>query len=326
MSTTILDQFYRGFARRLEEQREKEAQRGKKKPLFVQFEEKRFAKNMDARSVIAGEGGIGKSTLALRLAEIENPSLYVDKPDDAVEKAVSFTGRQYMDGVRTLPSVYAPPAEPLERTVLDFDEPGQAWYHRQFMSDVNMILSKTFIGFRYKRFNSKLSVPNIDFLDLDALRLVGWLFWVPAQGVAEVFRVMVQKFGGNPWYKKVIDRMTFGKPRARLWHLYEQKKFKIQDELYVKYGRKMEQLEMPQLTNMEVLKLIQEDPKKYMKGGRIDAMVLQLPPPRGFGLALNRSYLIKAMCENEGGEPNPVDDALPDTSAEELLKKIQGSS
>jgi len=326
MSSTVLEQHYKDFARRLEAQRERreELEKGTYKPKIIKLFDKRLSRNMDVRVVIAGEGGVGKSTLALDIGEKKNPSLYIDDPDSAVEKAVSFTGKEYMDGVRTLPSDFPPPADPLERTVLDFDEPGQAWYHRQFMSDVNMILSKTFIGFRYKRFVSVLSVPNIDFLDLDALRLVQWLIWVPSQGTAEVFRVMVQKFGGNPWYKKIIDRLKFGKPGTKLWNRYETKKFAKQDELYEKYGKKMEQLETPQLGLAEMLLLIKEDPKKYMRSGQVYVPYLQRPPPLGFGVGINKGYLLKAMYE--GDQKKDLDTGtgtISDGDAASLLKKIQ---
>lgn len=327
MSSVVLEQHYANFARRLEEQRERREAlaAGATKPNIIKLFDKRLSKNMDVRAVIAGEGGVGKSTLALDIAEKKNPSLYVDDPDGAIEKAVSFTGKEYMDGVRTLPSVFPPPADPLERTVLDFDEPGQAWYHRQFMSDVNMILSKTFIGFRYKRFVSLLSVPNIDFLDLDALRLVNWLIWVPSQGHAEVFRVMVAKFGGNPWYKKIIDRLKFGKPGTKLWNRYETKKFAKQDELYEKYGKKMEQLETPQLSLAEMLLLVKEDSKKYMKAGQVYVPYLQRPPPMGFGIGINKGYILKGMYESE--QKKDIGDksgTISDEDAASLLKKIQG--
>ena len=203
----------------------------------------RDSRKQDTKIAICGEGGIGKSTCALRLGELTNPGLYVDNIELAIKLGTSFTGSEYMQGVRTMES----------GSQLTFDEPGQAWYHRQFMSEASMILSKTLIGFRYKRFKSVLNVPNIDLLDADAVRLLNLMIYVYKQGRAEVYGVMNQKFGGHPWFKKIIDDFRFSKPDTKLWHLYEEKKFKVQDELYEKYGKKLDDMDHPQLTNSEIL-------------------------------------------------------------------------
>jgi hypothetical protein len=320
LSSVILDRFYDAYSKRLDEQRRKQEEQKSRpgKSTFVRIVQKRLSKDKDARIVIAGEGGAGKSTIELRLAELLNPSLYVDHQQQAIDEGVSFTAKQYMTGVRTLPSLYEPPADPLERTQLSFDEPGQAWYHRQFMSEANMILAKTMLGFRFKKFITVLTVPNLDLLDLDALRLVNWLIWVPDQGRAEVFRVMVQKFGGDPWYKKIIDKMTFSKPDAKLWHMYEKKKFAAQDELYERFGKKLDELEAPRLTNTEIIEIIKEEPKKYMKGGFLYVPYLQ----RDFKVGLNRGYLIKAVFETNDENPDRPDESMSDESAADLLKKV----
>lgn len=314
-----MGRLYSAYSDRLERQRKKQEEDAKagSKPRLIRLFEKRVAKKKDVRIVIGGEGGAGKSTLALDIGEDMNPSLYVDHPDDAVEKAVCFTAKEYMNGVTTLPSFYDPPADPLERTVLDFDEPGQAWYHRQFMSEANQILSKTMLGFRFKQFVTPLSVPTIDLLDLDALRLVNWLIWVSDQGKAEVYRVMVQKFGGPPWYKKVIDRLSFRTPRAKLAHAYEKKKFKAQDELYERYGKALEELERPKFTKTEIVDLVKKDPKKYSKNGAIYVPYLQ----RDFHVGLNVGYLIKAILEPDADD-HDANEVSSDVAAEDLLKGV----
>lgn len=270
--------------------------------------QKRLSRNQDARIIVGGEGGVGKSTWALRIGEIINPSLYVEDIDRCVEEAVAFTAKQYMFGVETLPSL----------TLLDFDEPAQAWYHRQFMSEVSQILSKTMIGFRFKKFVSVLNVPNIDLLDIDALRLVNWLVWIPDQGIAEVYRVLVQKFGGPPRYKKIIDKMTFSKPSPKLWHRYEEKKFRIQDDLYKQYGKRLTELESPHMTNTEIIDAIKLDPKPYQKYGKLYVPYLQ----QKFGVGLNRGYLIKAIMETENEAPDEVDRQMTDETARSLLDKV----
>ena len=285
---SFLQQRYLESYAQIQEERERRQEKRQTDPaksIFVNKIQARHAENKDARVIVEGEGGDGKSTLVLRAAEILNPKLYVDDIDKAVNEGVSFTAKEYMTGVRTLPSY----------SVLDYDEPGQSWYHRQFMSEASMILSKTMIGFRYKKFDTFLGVPNIDLLDVDALRLCNFLVYVSRQGKAEVFRIKVQKFGGHPWFKKIIDKFSFKKPDIKLWRAYEKKKFAIQDLLYDKFGRQLDAMEAPQLTNPEILRQIQETPDKFKKDGKFHHSKIQ----RGFGIGLNRSYLIKAMLDSD---------------------------
>ena len=286
----ILQQQLAAYARVQEErlQKQEKRQSDPSKSLFIRKIQNQHAKDKDARIIIVGEGGSGKSSYVLRCGEILNPVMYVENIEKTVNEAISFTAKDYMTGIRTLPS----------QTVLDFDEPGQGWYHRQFMSEASMILSKTMIGFRYKHFTSMLCVPNIDLLDVDALRLVNWMVYILDQGKAEVYRVVVQKFGGHPWFKKIIDKMTFSKPDTKLWHLYEKRKFAVQDLLYERYGKQLDAIEAPQWTNPEILREIQETPDKFKKAGKFHHSMIQ----RKFGIGLNRSYLIKAMLDADEAE------------------------
>lgn len=302
----LLDRFIDVYA-----QREAERTANASNPTnskFVRLIQKRIARKMDARIAITGDSGVGKSTLELRLGELLNPELYVNDIDKAINDATSFTAKQYLHGVRTLPS----------ESQLSFDEPAQAWFHRQFMSEVNMILSKTIIGFRFKRFKSVFTLPDIDLLDADGLRLFHYLIFIPTQGRAEVYRIMKQKFGGDPWFKKIVDNLRFSKPDAKLWHIYEEKKFKMQDELYEVYGKRLEELETPQLSNTDIILAIQAEPKKYYdKKGKLKIPAIQ----RDFKIGMNKGYLIKAMLEGDSEEQVPEMNYQAEP-AEALLKKI----
>lgn len=286
----LLEKFIDNYAGVLEEKR-KAQERLNSEPessRLVRLIQKRLKRNQDCKIAITGEGGVGKSTLALRLGEILNPAIYIDNIEIAINQATSFTAKEYMTGVRTLPT----------ETQLTFDEPGQAWYHRQFMSEASMILSKTMIGFRFKRFISVLNIPNIDLLDVDGLRLLNFMVYITSQGKGEVFRVVPQKFGGNPWFKKVIDRFTFTKPDTKLWHAYEKRKFAIQDALYDQYGKQLDDIEKPKLTNREIVASIREEPEKFKREGKWHPLTFQTT----FGVGLNRSYLIKAILDEGADE------------------------
>lgn len=276
--------------------------------VFVRLIQKRIARKQDARIAITGDSGVGKSTLALRIGELLDPPLYVHDINKCVNEAVSFTGKQYLNGVRTLPT----------ETQLTFDEPAQAVHHRQFMSEVNIIISKTTIGFRFKRFKSVLTLPDIDLLDADLLRLFHYLIYIPDQGRAEVYRIMKQKFGGDPWFKKVVDTLRFSKPDAKLWHLYEEKKVREQEALYETYGKRLDEIETPKLSNTDIILAIQAEPEKYYdKKGKLKVPTVQ----RDFKVGLNRGYLLKAMLEGDNEEQVPETNYTAEPAAD-LLEKI----
>lgn len=295
MSDQILERFQTKFAERL---RDKEVQSGRSpnESKLILLIVALLKKNRDCRIIITGEPGVGKSTLALRIAEILNPEVYVRDIEKAVEEGICFTAKEFIKAVRTF----------LSCSVIIFDEAAQGWYHRQFMSMASMILSKILIGFRFKQFVSILCIPNIELLDADALRLVTFRIEITSQGNAEVFRVMKQKFGGAPWNKKVIDHLTFGKPDVKLWNRYEKRKTKFQEDLYDKYGKQLDEMEKPLVTLSDIIERVRLDrklgnktyeasDKKGNKTGKLSVTLLQ----NEFGLGLNKAYQVKRAIEDE---------------------------
>jgi energy-coupling factor transporter ATP-binding protein EcfA2 len=254
--------------------------KGERNPLIRDIRA-RLARNQDARIIVVGESGVGKSTLALDLGEILNPELYVEKIDIAVEKAISFSALQFMDST-TLPN----------RSLLDFDEPGQGWFHRQFMSQASQILAQTFIGNRFQQFISVLTVPTLALLDVDAVRLTHYLIKVEKQGMAVVYRQLPQTFGGEPFWKTMIDHMPFEKPDTKLWHLYEKKKVAFQTALYAKFRKELVEGEVPRLTNNEIADLISIEPQRYSKDGELHHAIIQSE----FGIGINRAYVVKQLA------------------------------
>lgn len=285
MSRTILQESINGYSDRLLKEEADRQNPRKTNPLLASIRA-RLERKQDARVIIAGEGGVGKSTLALDLGEDLNPDLYVNNIDRAVGVGVSFVGKQFLDGVRTLPSL----------SVLDFDEPAQGMYHRQFMTEVNMILSKTFIGFRYKKFVSELSVPNIDLLDIDAVKLANYFIWVDSQGHSTVYRILPSRFGGDPYFKVIVDSMTFRRPGKELWEKYEARKFANQDNLYETFDKRLEELNAPKLTMSEMVDMIVEHPEKFSKQVQGKDEIHYSKIQEEFGVGVNRGYTLKHMA------------------------------
>ena len=99
----------------------------------------RFRNNRDVRILVTGPGGVGKSWFCIRVAELIDPR-FTDDPKKAVEEQVCFKAETFMRAVTTLPPF----------SVIVYDEPGQTFFSREFMSEANRLLSKTMIGFSSK--------------------------------------------------------------------------------------------------------------------------------------------------------------------------------
>ena len=264
----------------------------------------RLERKQDARIIIGGENGVGKSALDLRLAEILNPDLYMKDIDKAVNVGVSFTGKQFLQSVRQLEG----------KSFLEFDEPAQGMYHREFMSEVNMLLSKTLIGFRYKRYISGLCVPNLDLLDIDAVKLANYFIWVDRQGHATVYRILPQRFGGDPYFKTIVASMPFGMPGKELWDKYETRKFANQEGLYASYEKRLDDVDAPRLSMKEIVEAIVAEPDRFMVTVGKERVLHYSRIQAEFGLGINRSYMVKAMASEalrSANKPKDSPDAPP---------------
>lgn len=239
---------------------------------------RRLSHGMDCRILVTGESGIGKSAFALKIGEILNPELYVDDIEKAIAVGVSFKALDFLKSTE-LPN----------GSLLDFDEPGQGWFHRNFMSEASKMLAQTFIGMRFQQHVTVLTIPNVSLLDIDAVRLLSYHVHIEGHGLAVVYRMMDQRFGGDPWRKTEIDRMSFEMPDIKLWHRYEKRKFEFQRALYAKFRKDLEAGEAPNYSNREISDLVAFNPEPYMKDGELHHSLIQ----NAFGIGINRAYSVK---------------------------------
>lgn len=219
---------------------------------------------MDSRIIIEGEAGLGKSYAALRLAEIIDEK-FRDDPVLAVQNQVLFSAEDFLNAVQTLPPF----------SVLIYDEPGQSFHHREFMSAANIILSKTMIGFRLKRFITFLNIPTLGMIDKDAKTLVSFLINITAHGQGEIYKQIPAKFSGETWFKTIVDKQHFELPSVKLRHAYEKKKETVQDRLYSEYGKALSESAAPRLSNSDLVQKVLESPERFKKEGEYNVSKLQ---------------------------------------------------
>jgi hypothetical protein len=233
--------------------------------LFNEKIKARIKKEKDTRIITQGEAGEGKSNLSLLGGEIHQPETFIDNPEYAVNNQVHFSATAFLDAITYLKT----------HSTNIYDEPAQSWHHRQFMSDANIILSKTMIGFRYKKFITWLNIPHLDLIDLDAQKLCQFMIYVYKQGGAEVFEIQNRKFGGKPIFKKIVDYFEFRKVGNKLWKLYNKKKESVQDELYSGYRDHLKKVDMGNRSNLDLANLVIKNLPDFMKGDKLSTAKIQ---------------------------------------------------
>jgi hypothetical protein len=243
---------------------------------------------MDSRIIIEGEAGLGKSYAALRLAELID-SKAVDDPVLFVQNQVLFSAEDFLNAVQSLPPF----------SVLIYDEPGQSFHHREFMSAANIILSKTMIGFRLKRFITFLNVPSLGMIDKDAKTLVSFLINIVGHGQGEVYKQIPAKFSGDTWFKTIVDKQHFELPSVKLRHAYEKKKETVQDKLYSEYGKALQDNTAPKISNADLVESVMKAPERFKKDGEFNVTLLQ----GEFDIGRERARAIKAKLSARSQEP-----------------------
>ena len=255
-----------------------------KAKTIVSLIQERLKKRFDIRIVVTGEAGIGKSTIVLDIAELLDKQ-FVDDPSYAVKNKVHYSGLDYLKAMKTESAM----------SLLMMDESGQAMHHREFMSDVNVILSKTLQGNRFKRFIQVFCIPVLEMLDKDARYLVQLLIHVNERGDAEVFRVIVPKLEGKIWYKKIRDHYRFGKPNRRLWRIYERKKMQQQDKLYDSFIKELSERDKPIMTYEQLKQKALDNRTACMKGVKWNVKRMQA----FLEVSRDKVEVVKALIDQE---------------------------
>jgi hypothetical protein len=310
----LLDLYYQDFSRSLAE-REKKAKEGS---IWIKRIQSRYESDTNSDVAVTGERGVGKSTLALRGAELLAPSWYIDKPEEAVDRFVTFTTAEFGRAVKTMP----------ERglVVLIGDEWGQQMHHREFMTTANVALSSMLQGYRYKRPVTFLNLPGVRFLDADSEGLLTFQAHLEHRGEAEIYRISHPKFKGDDFHHKMVDSWRFGPPGERLWKAYLVKKFANQDRVIDRAIKIAEDAEQTRITNSEAVDVIVADPKAFLQanGKELDANLIS-----GLGVNINRAYAIRAIAAKKLGlqlkpEERPEADlkVSEKDSAEDLLRGL----
>ncbi len=228
---------------------------------------------------------MGKSWQSLRLSE-KCDNTFLDNPFEAVHNQIFYKANEFMRGIRTLKN----------NQVLLYDEPGQTWNNREFMQEINIVLSKTVLGFGFKGFKTFFCVPTLLMIDKSARCLSNFMINLFERGRSEVFKVTVGKFTGEPYYSQIISNMKSETPGVKLRHYYETRKKEIQEATYGEYEKILDRKEDDKVkpSNPEMIAEIRADPESYSKKGRLYSPKVMYK----LGVGRNRADMLIAGVED----------------------------
>ena len=250
----------------------------------------RIATRYDVGILTIGERGVGKSWGSLGLAE-EVDEDYVNDPKGVIGDKLTFRADKYLDAI----------IRHGHGSQLIFDEPGQEWYAREFMSQANRLIAKTMIGNRYKRFIQVYNIPVLSMIDRTARKLCQFKVDFLGRGYAEVYRIKASRFEDNEYYHN-IGYNKIDKPSVKLRNAYEKHKAKVQQENYEIYHDEIVEERGRHRTDDDIVREIIKKKDKLMsvqthgvhKGmARLNHVLIQAT----FDIGRNKAERIRAKAE-----------------------------
>lgn len=213
---------------------------------------KRPRKNKMFSMVTVGEVGSGKSWAMLNAAELLDRA--TDGPTRFDISRVAFSPERFSEIVTK--------RWPLG-TVVILDDAGLALHSRDAMNQINKILVKTFMSFRYKRLIVLLSLPVFDFLDLGVRKLMNGI--LEMEGIDyenEISSGKYRRLQANPFSGKIyrhtptrteshvsvygvyvqeykVPEIEFNRPSNKIVKAYEKAKKEFMDERNIEAYKKV---------------------------------------------------------------------------------------
>ena len=265
-----------------------------KESRLVSIIKRRLAAKFDARVLVTGPSGVGKSTLALDIAE-QVDAKFANDPEAAVRENVCYSSLEFVRAQRNLP----------ERSAIVNDESGQSTHHRRFMSAENVGASMIYIGMRYRLLCVIECCPALVLTDADIIRQTHYLVVVHRRGSATVYKILQPELRGDVFWDKLTDDLRFGQPKTPgLWEAYETRKVASQTALHERLEKELSDADRPRPpTNPVIVAQILREPAKFKDPltGRISAPLIQ----RHFNVGLNRAASLRRQVEPDFEQAQP---------------------
>ena len=272
-------------------------------PRFAIEIRQRVRQKLAVNVLVTGEGGIGKSMLAIQLAQI------IDADLDP-EKQVVYTYSEYLDALMGLGK-----GKPII-----FDEPSYALSHRSWFSEIQQALVKTMESQRFMLHPLFIPIINASLIDKTIRNfLIQYAVYEFARGKAVVYRLKPSQREDKTYYNTIarldyplLDSESCDKDSCLdcrdletcqlLRGRYERKKARIQHQRYREGREEALAKETRTMTLDDIVAKAYSLRDHFKKeDGRIDVSKLRhiLRTEAGIKIPLNKSYDVKTSLEAE---------------------------
>lgn len=273
-------------------------------PVFTWELRRRVKQELATNVVVVGEAGIGKSYMAIQLAQNLDPKMTVDQ--------VVFTYKEYLDVLMQKKSKGKP---------IVFDEPSYAMSHRDWYKEVNKALTKTIESQRFLVRPLFIPIINTNLLDKTVRSyLIQFKVCMIARGRAVVYRLDPSQHEDKVYRHNIcnlhyglVDSELCSKPSCldcrKLWMgcnlfraRYERKKAEIQMSRYRRELELASTLQAKELSLDDIAETAHHLREYYLnEDGSINTIKLKLMLKlrAGINIGLNKAYEVKAMLEHK---------------------------
>jgi hypothetical protein len=172
---------------------------------FEEWVKNRLSHRRNVLGAFVGETGVGKSYMALRIAEKFDKNFSVDN--------VVFDYDEFLDRVDSVKS----------GSFIVFDEAGVGFSHRTFMSLTNKVIGYILQSFRFKLINVLFTLPSLGYMDYVGRSLIHFYVKVEKPGFGKIYKIWVDRFEGKIG-RRLVGILETDLPSEDLCSAYEAKK------------------------------------------------------------------------------------------------------
>jgi hypothetical protein len=263
-------------------------------------------KGINSIMLILGPRGIGKTYLAMKIAESLSGKMHSRKftVDD-----VAFDLSEILSRIK-----YHEDSNERWAWII-FDEAGLEIFARNFMDDINKVMSYVMQSFRHTKINLVVNCPHPDMVDLHVRTMADFWLDMRGRGKAKVYKTRLVSFRSGvrtPLYCTIENASL---PSKELYEAYEAKKKSYLDRKYSEYlaetQRRKESTDRLIANTAEHQGEVLEQIKKEYLEGKIPVKRLAYEIKQRLGISQAPAYDLRTkLLEEIRRTTNQKEDAL----------------
>lgn len=244
--------------------------------------------------LILGARGIGKTYLAMKIAEILSSKMH----------DLAFTAEDVVFDLAEILARIKYHEDNREKWAwIVFDEAGLEVAARDFMQDINKIMSYVMQSFRHTKINLVICLPHPDMVDLHVRNMADFWIDMKGRGRARVYKTKLITFRSGVKTPLFCTIEHAALPSEGLVTAYEEKRKAYLDRKYAEYlaetQRKKEQVERMTVNTAQHQRDVLDAIKQEFKDGKILKSKLGYEIKQRLGISQAPAYDLRTKLLEE---------------------------